>query len=162
MLDVRAYFLHNGDGQLFRDCQYGESTFTHFKSLMCILKTHKSMHMYRDCGPRSNQSTRRCFQTLFDEHISVVVLTGIRTKQWHYRRRSMFWLGFIVPRSACEFACINNWFDYIRITITSLLQSTAWRRPPPMGFAHSHHAGQGGWWPQWMLLGNVVFAMLRR
>ena len=25
------------------------------------------------------------------------------------------------------------------------------------GFAHSHHAGQVGWWPQRMLLNNVVF-----
>ena len=31
--------------------------------------------------------------------------------------------------------------------ITSLLQSTAGRRPPPIqgDFAHSHHAGQAGW-----------------
>ena len=25
------------------------------------------------------------------------------------------------------------------------------------GFTHSHHAGQAGWWPQCMLLDNVVF-----
>ena len=45
------------------------------------------------------------------------------------------------------------------IIITSLLQSTAGRRTPPIqgGFARSHHARQAGWWPQCMFLDNVIF-----